>query len=46
MDAETTSELPMTSRTRQFDLREWAMRRVQWNPARNAIKYGVLGEGR
>jgi Sulfotransferase domain len=33
----------MTSETGQFDLREWAMRRVQWNPARNAIKYGVLG---
>jgi hypothetical protein len=33
----------MTSSTGQTGLREWAIRRIQWNPARNAVKYGVLG---
>jgi hypothetical protein len=33
----------MTSSTGQRVVREWATQVVQWNPARNAIKYGVLG---
>jgi Sulfotransferase domain len=33
----------MTSSRGQRGLREWAAQVVQWNPARNAIKYGVVG---
>ena len=33
----------MTSSQDQTGLRQWAARAVQWNPARNAIKYGVVG---
>lgn len=33
----------MTSSTVQTGAREWATRVVQWNPARNAIKYAVHG---